>query len=73
MDRLIYLSDSGVVIEPDVYQKLEIIQCELESLQRRLAALLAERDALQGGADEGTKPPRGASRDTARGGGTKLA
>lgn len=26
-------------------QKLEIIQCELESLQKRLAALLAERDA----------------------------
>jgi phosphate butyryltransferase len=25
MDRLIYLSDSGVVVEPDVYQKLEII------------------------------------------------
>ncbi|MFN2183816.1 MAG: bifunctional enoyl-CoA hydratase/phosphate acetyltransferase [Anaerolineae bacterium] len=25
LDRLIYLSDSGVVIEPDVYQKLEII------------------------------------------------
>ncbi len=26
-------------------QKLEIIQCELETLQRRLAALMAERDA----------------------------
>jgi len=26
MDRLIYLSDSGVVIDPDVYQKLEIIK-----------------------------------------------
>lgn len=26
MDRLIYLSDSGVVINPDVYQKLEIIK-----------------------------------------------
>lgn len=26
MDRLIYLSDSGVVIAPDVYQKLEIIK-----------------------------------------------
>jgi phosphotransacetylase len=25
MDRLIYLSDSGVVVYPDVYQKLEII------------------------------------------------
>jgi phosphate butyryltransferase len=25
IDRLIYLSDSGVVIDPDVYQKLEII------------------------------------------------
>lgn len=26
LDRLLYLSDSGVVIAPDVYQKLEIIQ-----------------------------------------------
>jgi phosphate butyryltransferase len=26
MDRLIYLSDSGVVVYPDVYQKLEIIK-----------------------------------------------
>ena len=25
MDRLVYLSDSGVVVYPDVYQKLEII------------------------------------------------
>jgi phosphate butyryltransferase len=30
MDRLIYLSDSGVVVYPDVYQKLEIINNVVE-------------------------------------------
>jgi len=46
-------------------QKLEIIQCELESLQKRLTALLAERDALEGGEGEATKRPRGKSKKTA--------
>ena len=48
-------------------QKLEIIQCELESLQKRLAALLAERDAAEGEASTGDQPP------ARRGKGKKLA
>lgn len=41
-------------------QKLEIIQCELESLQKRLAALLAERDAAEreAGADKQPASPK---------------
>ncbi|HMP57296.1 MAG TPA: serine acetyltransferase, partial [Novosphingobium sp.] len=46
-------------------QKLEIIQCELESLQKRLAALLAERDALEGGEAEAAKAPRRKGKKTA--------
>ena len=40
-------------------QKLELLQCELETLQKRLAALLAERDA-QAGVDDAAaqSPPR---------------
>lgn len=34
-------------------QKLEIIQCEMETLQKRLAALLAERDAEAAAQPEG--------------------
>jgi phosphate butyryltransferase len=34
MDRLIYLSDSGVVVYPDVYQKLEIINNVVAVAQR---------------------------------------
>jgi len=40
--------------DPDT-QKLEIIQCELEQLQKRLAALLAERDAEAAGQSAGRK------------------
>lgn len=42
-------------------QKLEIIQCELESLQKRLAALLAERDTAEreAGADKQPAAPKG--------------
>ena len=43
-------------------QKLEIIQCELESLQKRLAALLAERDAEQA---KQPAAPRGKGKKTA--------
>jgi serine O-acetyltransferase len=36
-------------------QKLEIIQCELETLQKRLAQLMAERDAAEAQAQAPTK------------------
>ena len=38
-------------------QKLEIIQCEMESLQKRLAALLAERDVEAAKTDEAAAEP----------------
>jgi phosphate butyryltransferase len=46
MDRLIYLSDSGVVLDPDVYQKLEIIKnvvrvCHRFGLAKPKVAILA--------------------------------
>ena len=37
-------------------QKLELLQCEMETLQKRLAQLLAERDA-EAARDSGVKPP----------------
>ena len=46
MDRLIYISDSGVVLHPDIYQKLEIIQNVVEvahcfGIRRPRVAILA--------------------------------
>jgi phosphate butyryltransferase len=51
MDRLIYLSDSGVVLNPDVYQKLEIIQnvvqvCQRFGLAEPRVAILAASDTV---------------------------
>jgi phosphate butyryltransferase len=51
MDRLIYLSDSGVVVYPDVYQKLEIINNVVEvahlfGLQTPRVAILAASDTV---------------------------
>jgi phosphate butyryltransferase len=51
MDRLIYLSDSGVVVYPDVYQKLEIINNVVEvahlfGLERPRVAILAASDTV---------------------------
>ncbi len=37
-------------------QKLELLQCEMETLQRRLASLLAERDAAAAKAPPARKP-----------------
>ncbi|HSR30963.1 MAG TPA: bifunctional enoyl-CoA hydratase/phosphate acetyltransferase [Anaerolineae bacterium] len=51
MDRLIYLSDSGVVVYPDVYQKLEIIN-NVVAVARRFGvaepkvAILAASDTV---------------------------
>lgn len=50
MDRLIYISDSGVVVRPDIYQKVEIIQNAVDvahcfGLERpRVAILSATED-----------------------------
>jgi phosphate butyryltransferase len=51
MDRLIYLSDTGVVLEPDVYQKLAIIQnvvrvCHCFGLAQPKVAILAASDTV---------------------------
>ena len=51
MDRLIYLSDSGVVVYPDVYQKLEIINnvvavARLFGVARPRVAILAASAAV---------------------------
>lgn len=51
MDRLIYLSDSGVVVYPDVYQKLEIINNVVEvahrfGLANPRVAILAASDTV---------------------------
>ncbi|NLF10927.1 MAG: bifunctional enoyl-CoA hydratase/phosphate acetyltransferase [Anaerolineaceae bacterium] len=51
MDRLIYLSDSGVVVYPDVYQKLEIIKnavavARLFGLAKPKVAILAASDTV---------------------------
>jgi len=51
MDRLIYLSDSGVVVYPDVYQKLEIINNVVEvahlfGLETPRVAILAASDTV---------------------------
>jgi phosphate butyryltransferase len=51
MDRLIYLSDSGVVVYPDVYQKLEIINNVVEvahlfGLQTPRVAILAASETV---------------------------
>jgi phosphate butyryltransferase len=51
MDRLIYLSDSGVVVYPDVYQKLEIINNVVEvahlfGLATPRVAILAASDTV---------------------------
>jgi len=51
MERLIYLSDSGVVVYPDVYQKLEIINnavavAHLFGLARPKVAILAASDVV---------------------------
>lgn len=51
MDRLIYLSDSGVVVYPDVYQKLEIINNVVAvarrfGLERPKVAILAASDTV---------------------------
>jgi phosphate butyryltransferase len=51
MDRLIYLSDSGVVLYPDVYQKLEIINnvvavAQLFGVARPRVAILAASEAV---------------------------
>jgi serine O-acetyltransferase len=42
-------------------QKLEILQCEMETLQKRLAALLAERDAAEAAIGAEVKPKGGAA------------
>jgi phosphate butyryltransferase len=51
MDRLVYLSDSGVVVYPDVYQKLEIINnvvavAQLFGVEEPRVAILAASDAV---------------------------
>lgn len=51
MDRLIYLSDSGVVVYPDVYQKLEIITnvvgvAHLFGVARPRVAILAASETV---------------------------
>jgi phosphate butyryltransferase len=51
MDRLIYLSDSGVVVYPDVYQKLEIINnvvavARLFGVTEPKVAILAASDTV---------------------------
>jgi phosphate butyryltransferase len=51
MDRLIYLSDSGVVVYPDVYQKLEIINnvvavARLFGVARPKVAILAASERV---------------------------
>jgi phosphate butyryltransferase len=51
MDRLIYLSDSGVVVYPDVYQKLEIINnavavAHLFGVSRPKVAILAASETV---------------------------
>jgi phosphate butyryltransferase len=51
MDRLIYLSDSGVVVYPDVYQKLEIINnvvdvARLFGVARPRVAILAASETV---------------------------
>lgn len=51
MDRLIYLSDSGVVVYPDVYQKLEIINnvvqvAHLFGVPQPKVAILAASDTV---------------------------
>jgi phosphate butyryltransferase len=51
MDRLIYLSDSGVVVYPDVYQKLEIINnvvavARLFGVERPKVAILAASETV---------------------------
>jgi phosphate butyryltransferase len=51
MDRLIYLSDSGVVVYPDVYQKLEIINnvvavAHLFGVNRPRVAILAASETV---------------------------
>jgi phosphate butyryltransferase len=51
MDRLIYLSDSGVVVYPDVYQKLEIINNVVRvarsfGLARPKVAILAASESV---------------------------
>jgi phosphate butyryltransferase len=51
MDRLIYLSDSGVVVYPDVYQKLEIIAnvvavAHLFGVARPRVAILAASETV---------------------------
>ena len=51
LDRLIYLSDSGVMIYPDVYQKLEIIKnvvavAKLFGLELPKVAILAASDTV---------------------------
>ncbi len=51
VERLIYLSDSGVVISPDVYQKLEIIQnvvrvCHQFGVERPKVAILAASETV---------------------------
>lgn len=49
MDRLVYLSDSGVVVYPDVYQKLEIINNVVEVAH--LFGLAAPRVAILAASD----------------------
>ncbi len=51
LDRLVYLSDSGVVVYPDVYQKLEIINnvvdvARLFGLDRPRVAILAASETV---------------------------
>jgi len=51
LDRLIYLSDSGVVVYPDVYQKLEIINnvvavAHLFGVERPRVAILAASETV---------------------------
>ncbi|HSJ56692.1 MAG TPA: bifunctional enoyl-CoA hydratase/phosphate acetyltransferase [Anaerolineae bacterium] len=51
MDRIIYLSDSGVVVYPDVYQKLEIINnvvavAHLFGVDRPKVAILAASETV---------------------------
>jgi phosphate butyryltransferase len=51
VERLIYISDSGVVMRPDVYQKLEIIKNVVEvahsfGLKEPKVAILAATDAV---------------------------
>jgi phosphate butyryltransferase len=51
IDRLIYLSDSGVVVDPDVYQKLEIINnvvavAHLFGVEKPRVAILAASETV---------------------------